>query len=730
MQSLGAAPGEVLRGSLCLSDPGSTMVAKHCRSVEGASFEIEPDPEERVFALISSDQSTITLGVVPPDATLVTLPEGRSAINLEVKGSKHREWPQTTTVAIGTRDTPGQWRIDLTSIEVVRLRTILLPAGTWDLRLKAVRHAVTALPLTRVLEPVDLGVITLEPLPQIRGTVIDREGEPIRAAVLISDERELLATSGNFGEILYEAPCTEQPNCILPERFRIEYPGTAPAWFTAGNPRRDFDFETLRLAKGGTLHLKVDRSVVKAPLYIEILDDRTARVPASPRSRHALLDTHERSLRLHLRRETPDLFQGPGSFPRVASTALAEGASSARFENLPEGQLRLVLRGREQGAYLSRFFQVAPEDTLEMEIAIQPTELTVEVSLDGKDVEGVPVQVTQWNAPWHTVQTPPTGATGTSTITIWEKGKHAAQVADGRIRAATVVEIGEKTAQNVKIDVTPASISGQVVEASTGKPLAGIPLLFEDLFYRGELAPGAVTDDDGRFEVENMMTGGYYYEVHAEGFLPVVRGGEIRPGYNELEPVRLERGIEYRVRILWDDGTPIPGAVYLDSHPYGQHVADENGEVTFMRAIPRIRPSPFWIVPPEGSFAPGERGFNQEITIMVPRPGEKLILDFLTIDKEPANFVHVNFVWNGHYLSRQTKLAIETLQNKRFRSDASSRLTLVGMPPGHYTFTALRSFAANPLFPDWSPLPRTTVHYGGMEQTAKVIVPVSRSQPE
>jgi hypothetical protein len=730
MQSLGVAQGEVLRGGLCLREPGSTMVAKHCRSVEGASFEVEPHPEERVFAWISSDQSTIALGVVPADASLVTLPEGPSAMTLEVKGSKHREWPQTTTVAIGTRETPGRWRIELSASEVVRLRTILVPPGTWDVRLKAARHAMTLLPRMRVLEPVDLGVITLEPLPQIRGTVIDREGEFIRAAVLISDERELLATSNNFGEMLYEAPCTGESDCVLPEGFRIEYPGTAPAWFTVGNPRRDYDFETLRLAKGGTLHVQVDRSLVKTPLYIEILDDRTARVPAPVPSRYALPDTHERSHRLRLRREAPDLFTGPRSFPLVASTALAEGASSARFENLPEGQLRLVLRGREQGEYLSRFFHVAPEDTLEMEIAIQPAELTVEVSLDGKDVEGVPVQVTQWNVPWHRVQTPPTGATGTSTITIWGKGKHAAQVADGRIRAAAVVEIGEKKAQSVKIDVTPASISGQVVEASTGKPLAGIPLLFEDLFYRGDFAPGAVTDDDGRFEVENVMTGGYYFEVHAEGFLPVVRGGEIKPGHNDLETVRLERGVEYRVRVLWDDGTPIPGAVFLDSHLYGPHVADENGEVTFVRAIPRDRPSPFWIVPPEGSFALGERGFNQEITIMVPRPGEKLILDFLTVDKEPVNFVHVNFTWNGRSLSRQTKLAIETLQNKRFRSDASSRLTLVGMPPGHYTFTALRSFAANPLFPDWSPPPRTTVHYSGMEQTAKVIVPVSRSQPQ
>jgi hypothetical protein len=696
MQSLGATPGEVLRGSLCLSDPGSAIVAKHCRSVEGASFEVEPHPEERVFAWVSSDQSTIALGVVPEDASLVTLPEGPSAMTLEVKGSKHREWPQTTTVAIGTRETPGRWRIELSASEVVRLRTILVPPGTWDVRLKAARHAMTLLPRMRVLEPVDLGVITLEPLPQIRGTVIDREGEFIRAAVLISDERELLATSNNFGEMLYEAPCTGESDCVLPEGFRIEYPGTAPAWFTVGNPRRDYDFGTLRLAKGGTLHVELDRSLVKTPLYVEILDDPTARIPDPEISRYALSDIHERSHRLRLRREAPDLFQGPRSFPLLASAALTEDESSVRFENLPEGQLRVVIRGSEQGEYLSRYFHVAPEETREMEIAIQPTELTVQVSRDGKDIEGVPVQLTQWNAPWHRVQTPPTGPRATSTITLWEKGKHSAHVVDRYHRASTLVEMSEQKTQNLRIVVIPASVSGRVVDASTEKPLPGVAVRCDDPFYSEDSAPTAVTDDDGRFEIESVMTGAYYCEFRVDGFLPLVRGGGITPGRNNLETTRLDRGVSYRVTVVWEDGTPIPGAVYLENSAlYGQHAADENGQITFTRAIP-IRAVPFWIVPIEGSFARGERGFDREITIRVQRPGEKLILDFENADKEPVNFAHVSLLWNGHVLSRETRLAIETLQNKRFRSDTSSRLTLVGMPPGHYTFTALRSFAANP----------------------------------
>ncbi|MFN2441655.1 MAG: carboxypeptidase-like regulatory domain-containing protein, partial [Thermoanaerobaculia bacterium] len=541
LQSLEAAASGPARGSLCLSDPGSLILARHCRSVEGSSFEVETDSEERIFAWISSDRSVIALGVVPASANIVTLPESPVAINLEVKGSKDRGWPQTTALAIGTRETPGRWRIELSPIDVVRLRTILLPAGTWDVRLRAARHAVTALPLTRVFEPLALGVMALEPLPQIRGTVIDREGEFIRSAVMISHERELLTTSGNFGEILYEAPCTGEADCVLPKGFRIEYPGTAAAWFSVTNRTRDFDFATLRLAKGGTLNLELDRSSVEAPLVVEILDDPTARIPAPPYAPRMFSDAHEKSHRRQLRREAPDLFPKPRSFPLINSAVLTEDESSAKFENLPEGQLRLVVRGREQGEYLSRFFHVTPEETLGMKIAIQPAELTVDVSRDGQDVEGVPVLITQWNAPWHRVQSPPTDTRGRSTVTIWEKGKHSAQVVDPDIRAATLVEIGEEKTQNVAIDVIPASVSARIVEAGTETPVSGVAILFEDLFYRGDSAPRAVTDDDGRFEIESVMTEGYNCEIRADGFLPVATRGWIRPGHNDLEPIRLSR---------------------------------------------------------------------------------------------------------------------------------------------------------------------------------------------
>lgn len=734
MQCLGTAPGEPERGNLCLRDSGAIMVAKRCPSVEGRSFEVEPGPEERVFGWISSDRSTIALGVVPADADDVTLPEGLAAISLEIKGSEARDWPQATTLTIGTRETPGRWQIELSAVDVERLRTILVPLGTWDIRLKAGRHAVTALPRIRVFEAVGAGVITLEPLPQIRGTVIDREGTFLPAAVMLGHEGDVLATSGNFGEILYEAPCTQEVNCILPESFRIEYPGTAKAWFTITNRKRDLDLGTVRLAKGGTLHVKVDRGSLKTPLVVEILDDPTAQIPAPDDPRRAI-SASERWRRLQLRHDAPDLFMTGQVFSLIDFASLADDASSVKFENLPEGQLRMVvrgpdLRGHEQGEALSQFFHVAPEETLELEVAIRPVEVTVDVSRDGKDIEGVPVQITQWDAPWHRVQTAPTDTKGKSTITIWEKGRHTAHLADDNIRAATEVDIGEEKAQTVAISGPWASIAGQVVDASTGKPVAGAALLFEDLFYYGDSAPRATTDKDGRFKIESVVPGNYRYQLRAEGFLPIAGGGQTKPGHNDLPTLRVSLGAEYRVTVVWEDGEPIPGAVYLEnSGLHGRHVADGNGEITFRRGIPE-RAVPFWIVPAEGSFARGERGFDQRITIRVLRPGEKLILDFEDAEEEPVNFAHANFGWDGHQLPREVRLAIESIQNKSFRSGASSRLTLEGMPPGRYTFSAIRGFGLTPWLPEWEWRPLTTVHYSGMEQVAKIVMPAPRKKTE
>ena len=721
-QVLSPATDAPARGSLCLSDPGALMVARHCKSVEGTSFAVQKDPEERVYAWISSDESTVVLGTAPADADTVALPEAAATMSLELEGSPDRDWPQTTAVTVGTRETPALWRIELSEREALRLRKLVVPVGTWDLRFKALRHAVSALPFLKIQDGLDLGTITLHPLPQIRANVIDREGEFIRSALMLSNDRAVLATSGNFGEIVYEAPCEEETNdgCILPRGFVIEYPGTPPAWFAVTNRKRDFDVGTLRLAKGGTLLVELDRSAVKSPLIVEVLDDATAQSPRYLRPNVPL--SQERFRRWELRREAADVFAKPPFFPLIASAALTEDESSVRFDNLPEGQLRLVIRGEEQGEYLSRFFNVGPEETREMEIAIQPAKLTVDVSRDGKDLEGISVEITQWDAPWHSVRTPPTDLRGKASVRVWEKGRHSARVVDSTIRAATLIDIGEQKEQTVTIHVVPASISGRVVEATTEKPVAGVAVLFDDLFYGFDAMPEAVTDDDGRFAIESSVPGLYRAELRADGFLPAERGGVIRPGHNDLGSIRMGRGVPYRVKVLWDDGTPIPGAVYLEkSDLYGVHVADENGEITFNRAIP-TGPIPFWIVPEEGSFARGERAFDQEITIQVQQPGENLILNFEDGDEEPVDFAHFSFMWDGHPISRVTRLAIESIQNKRFRSDSASRLTLEGMPPGRYTIAAMRSFAGSPWMPEylWSPV--TTVHFSGAEQTANVIV--------
>ena len=707
------------------------MIPKRCPSVEGSSFGVEAASDERVFGWISADRSTVAFGVVPAGADNVTLPAGASAIGLEINGSEDRDWPQVTTLAIGTGETPGRWQIELSAVDVVRLRTILVPRGTWDIRMKANRHAEIALPRTRVLEAVGLGVVTLAPLPQIRGTAIDREGKFLRAALMIGGEGDVLATSDNFGELLYEAPCTQKENCLLPESFRIEYPGTAHAWFAIANRRRDLDLGTVRLAKGGTLHVELDRESVKTPLVVEILDDPTAEIPAPAGALRPIPERAERAQRLRRRREAPDLFVRQPHFPLVDSVSLPENVSTVTFENLPEGQLRLVVRGRDQGEYLSRFFHVEPAQTREIEIAIQPTELTVEVSRDGKDIEGVPVQITQWDAPWHQVQTAPTDANGKSTITLWEKGKHTAQLADARLRAATALDLGEEKKQTVAIGGPWASIAGRVEEAGTGKAVAGAAVIFEDPFYFGDFAAHTVTDKDGRFQIESIVPGIYELEVRAEGFLPVTRGGATGPGHNDLPtPTRVSAGAEYRVNVVWEDGKPIPGAVYLEnSNLHGLHVADENGQITFRRDIPE-RPVSFWIVPAEGSFARGERGFDQTITIRVQRPGEKLILDFEDADEEPVSFAHAYFDWDGHPIPREVRLAIESIQNKSFRAGARSRLTLEGMPPGRYTFSAIRSFGLSPHLSEWGWRAPTTVHYSGMEQVTKVVVPLPRTKAE
>lgn len=695
---------EAVRGRLCVAEPGRIAVVERCAEVEGTRFDVAAAPDERLWVWSRRDMRTIAIGTLDAGTGEVRLPEerlggnlalpGPVATTLEITGSADRDWPQPTMLAIGRSDRPALWKIALSPMHVDRLREILLPRGIWSLSIRAERHLIASLPSFRLIdEPVELGRIELEPLPRIFGSLIDSEGELLPSALLLAADGTPLATSDDEGELLWEATCDEdRESCLLPEWFRLEYPGTATLWFHAIRRDRDFDLDVVRMAAGGTLDLRIDRSAVAGRIVVAIIDDPK---PVPPLER----------------------------YPTVARVELSEDEDSVLLEQLPEGMLRVDIRGTTTGELYSEYLVIRAGETLGYDVALQPVTLVFKVTDDGKRMRGVPIRVEQLDPPHHVSQTMPTDAEGRTSITLWQPGNHTAHLAHIRLRGG--IEFDPATVEDsLPIEVGSSEVSGQVVDDETGEAVRGAMVLGQNRFYSDELAPGTSTDEYGSYEIEGLMTGWHSVRATADGYSTGVERVEIAPGLNAAETIRLKRLVPYTITALWEDGTPIVGAALFrggDAPANLERLTDEHGRLTIER-VPPPRPVRFWIIPEEGSFAEGELYLEPNIEVVVPPPAGRVELDLKDEDGRPVDFAHVYFSYGGTHLPRGLRETIELLQGQKFHSGPAPRLVLEGLAPGTYGFTAVRAFTESEIPEHLYGWNATTIHAGPVEQSGTVRV--------
>lgn len=686
---------DVVRGRLCLREPGQVAVVDRCSQFEGTRFDVEPAPEDRVWIWSGTDMRTIAVGVIGSEETEIRLPEEPLAANLEVTGSADREWPQSTLLAIGRADQPLIWKIELSPMQVGRLREIVLPRGAWSLGLRADRHAIWSHPPVRLAdEPVDLGLIELDPLPQIHGTMIDGEGELLSSVLLIAADGTPLATSDSEGKLLWESSCGEDPeSCLLPEWFRLEYPGTAPHWFRAIRRDRDLDLDVVRMAPGGTLEVSIDRQEISGRLMLEIIEDSK---PVPPLER----------------------------YPVVVGVELSGDENTALFENLPEGMLRLDIRGDSTGKQYSEYLVIRAGETLEREVVLEPRTFEFKVVDDGERMSGVPVKVEQLEPPFRVSQTMPTDSEGLTSITLWQPGDHKATLAHTRLRGG----IGLPPAaieEPLMIEVGSAGVSGRVVDDDTGKPVVGAMVQASHYrFYSDDEAPGALTDSQGRYEIGGLMDGWHSVGATADHYSEGGKGIDVKAGVNAVETIRLKSLVPYTITASWEDGMPVVGAALYfggDEAADLERVTDENGRIT-VELVPPPRPVRVWIVPKEGSFADLEIYLDQRVDVIMPTPAGPVELDLVDEDDRPIDFAQVYFSYGNMALEYGLRETLELMQGLKFHSGPAPRLVLDGLAPGTYELTAIHTFSESDVPRHLYGLRPTMIHAGPVEQSGKVKV--------
>jgi len=132
-------------------------------------------------------------------------------------------------------------------------------------------------------------------------------------------------------------------------------------------------------------------------------------------------------------------------------------------------------------------------------------------------------------------------------------------VADGGDRGRASLVLAAGSAEPAAIALAPtASLAGRVVDAESGKPLAGIRLVVR---AEGQTAFLARSGPDGRYAIRGLPPRSYRLSAEDERFVPWSRTVAVTAGLEETHDVPLARGATLLGRVVDEQGAPIEGAL-------------------------------------------------------------------------------------------------------------------------------------------------------------------------
>jgi protocatechuate 3,4-dioxygenase beta subunit len=183
---------------------------------------------------------------------------------------------------------------------------------------------------------------------------------------------------------------------------------------------------------------------------------------------------------------------------------------------------------------------------------------------------------------WHGHGAGPAVGTGT--------GGSRAGAGDGQLAALEAAHAGTKEA-----DPTPAIVRGQVTDKASGAPLAGAMVAVSNtsaeagmrtMAEAGAVAPHAVSDASGHFEISGVYPGEIVVGAAAVGHLPGSATSTVAPHGEARVAIALERGGQTLSGTVTDvGGGPIGGAIVsagilgqgLGTHARAMTISDQAG---------------------------------------------------------------------------------------------------------------------------------------------------------
>lgn len=513
----------------------------------------------------------------------------------------------------------------------------------------------TLLLLVLALAPVGASVPSdatpVRPAPRITGRVIDRAGQPV-AGARISAGARLLARTDASGRFAFAVPASAS----------VTIDAAPFASRTIALDVSSYALGDVALLRAGSL--SVDTSKIRGLRELELAPMRA----------------------------------------RESGTTRKPAGAVTLFTGLEPGSYLLTARGAGALQQKSQLVEVAEGAMQHLVVTVDAMPIRGYVFLGSEPLPHADLQIIGPGSTWKgNVRT---DADGHYAAELWQVGPMQGVVTSPRLTTSfmtghRVTEALEREAVEWNFAIPSRRIAGRVLDGR-GNAVGKTPLSIEveDGEVRSRIR--LLTDAAGAFTYDGARSGRYSVEVTPRQHLkPPPLSFELRDGDPDKHvEIVLERGVEVRVRVTREDGTPIAGAVIADgvdeegAKALARYRTTAAGEATLRGRAGEAKT--LYVIPPHGSFAVTRLALDaatvaEGADVVVPDAKSALVIR--TRDEKGTALGGIYFAvrYNGELLPPAILMLIRSLQHVDYRTTAAGEARIHGLPSGVYELWAYRT---------------------------------------
>jgi hypothetical protein len=590
-----------VEGRLCIASEGK-LTAGTCSETKGTAFDVAASDVARAFLWTSRDGRVAQVGLLPPKSTRIELQsKERRELTLAIEGAPSRGWPMDTTLKLRG---PQEWTWTIPANEVVRFERLAVTEAVGGLEVRAEHHR----PAYARIPPgaTELGTLTLAPMPRVNGMVVDAQDRAIGGASIALEDGTPCATANEQGAFVCEL--AEETRAVVVTRPGY---GARDVGLPPGVPEPELDLGKVRLLRGATLTLHVDRPEPREPVTVKLLSD----VP----------DRHERI--------------------EVREAKLAAGAGEVRLEDVAPGKYIAVLAGDEPLERLEVPLDLEDDRAWERSVTIEPFRLLATVRFGEEPLaEGV-IDVSGPQRGWR--EDVPV-RNGRFDAVLWQRGELVGILSSEETGTPELMRSPELGADPSRWDIQlrRRQITGRIFDAESREPIPDIDLRVVGVFEQGRGYFPASVAPDGTYKVFANQQGTYTVSVQEPQYMPFE--AEVRLGADDgsrVLDIALQRGVAQALDIVTASGAPIGGARVLEGvledrvNPRLIMSADASGRFVY-RGAPGTSHL-LYVVPRDGSFAVVRvtlplQGEGEVRQVVVPPPSGSLRVKTVNPEGDPV----------------------------------------------------------------------------------------------